>query len=94
MHELSTAQGSLVLEMSSSEDEPMIPGPSRVVPVTVYTHQFVQLMSAITASQTRMDEKFARFQEDIHQGKEEAAAKAFKHACSVQQAIHVTEAWQ
>ena len=37
-------------------------------------------MSAITASQTRMDEKFAQFQGEIRQCREEAAAKALKHA--------------
>ena len=42
--------------------------------------QFTQLMEAITASQTRMDEKFSEFQIEVRQGQEEAAAKALKRA--------------
>ena len=42
--------------------------------------QFTQLMEAITAAQTPMDEKFSEFQVEVRQGMEEAAAKALKRA--------------
>ena len=42
--------------------------------------QFTQLMEAITAFQTRMDEKFSEFQVEVRQGQEEAAVKALKRA--------------
>ena len=48
--------------------------------VSVSAGQFAQLMEAITASQTRMDERFAEFRTEVRQGQEDAAAKALKRA--------------
>ena len=42
--------------------------------------QFAQLMEAIHGTQTRFDKKLEEFKDEVHQGKEEAATKALKHA--------------
>ena len=47
---------------------------------SISSDHFVQIMQAIEASQARMDEKFVRFQAEVRQGQEEAAAKALKRA--------------
>ena len=48
---------------------------------TVNVHvTFSQLMSSISLSQRRMDEKLAQFQEEVRVGQEDAAAKATKKA--------------
>ena len=50
--------------------------------------QFTQLMEAITASQTRMDEKFSEFQIEVRQGQEEAAANEGAKTSSLRKAVH------
>ena len=60
-----------------------IAGPSSSVPaaaVAISSAQFSQLMEAIACSQARMDDKLARFQAEVRQGQEDAAAKAMKRA--------------
>ena len=47
-------------------------------PPVITEHQFVQLMSAISSSQSRMDEKLEQFQAEVRLGQEEAVAKALK----------------
>ena len=69
-----------VSEMSSSEDERTIPGPSGTASVAISPAQFSQLMSAITASQLAVDTKLQQFREEIRRGQEEAATKAVKRA--------------
>lgn len=46
--------------------------------ISISQDQFAQLMGAIGASQTRMDDKFAEFQAEVRRGQEDAAAKALK----------------
>ena len=66
--------------MSNSEDERTTLGPSDTAPVALSADHFTQLMSAITASQSVVDEKLQQFREEIRQGQEEAATKAVKRA--------------
>ena len=42
------------------------------------SEQFAQLLEAIQANQTRMDEKLEEFRAELQQGQEEAASKALK----------------
>ncbi len=46
--------------------------------VGVTPDQFTQLMSAINASETRMGERFTKFQTEVRQGQENIAAKVLK----------------
>ena len=48
--------------------------------VPISPDQFTLLMWAIVSSQTGMDDKFAKFQAEVRQGQEDAAAKALKRA--------------
>ncbi len=48
--------------------------------VAITQDQFAQLMSAISASQTRMDGQFAEFKAEVRQGQEDIASKAVKKA--------------
>ena len=71
--------------MSSNEDDRTFSGPSGsgtsgAAPVALSADHFAQLMSAITASQSVVDEKLQQFREEIRQGQEEAATKAVKRA--------------
>ena len=63
--------------MSDSEEHNASAGTATVA---VSADQFAQLMSAINATQSRLDTKLAEFQEEIRQGQEVAAAKAVKRA--------------
>ena len=63
--------------MSDSEEDDVNTGTATV---TVSANQFAQLMSAINATQSRLDAKLAEFQKEILQGQEVAAAKAVKRA--------------
>lgn len=65
---------------SSSGPSGLAPGLSGSALVTLSADQFAQLMSAISASQTRMDEKLEQFQDEIRHGQEEAASRALKRA--------------
>ena len=50
----------------------------RPAPQVIMEHKFVQLMSANSSSQSRMDEKLVQFQVEVRPGQEEAVAKALK----------------
>ena len=63
--------------MSDSDERDTNAGTSTVA---MSTDQFAQLMSAINATQSRLDAKLADFQEEIRQGQEAAATKAVKRA--------------
>ena len=52
----------------------------QITHAAITEYQFSQLMSAISSSQRRMDEKLAQFQAEVRLGQEEAAAKAVKKA--------------
>ena len=63
--------------MSDYEERDMSAGPSTVA---VSADQFTQLMAAINDTQSRLDAKLAKFEEEVRQGQEDAAAKAPKRA--------------
>ena len=48
--------------------------------IAVSANQFRELMSAITVTKDRMDEKLAKFQDKIRQGQEEAAMRTIKRS--------------
>ena len=52
----------------------------QITHAVITDYQFSQLMSAISSSKRRMDEKLAQFQAKVRLGQEEAAAKAVKKA--------------
>ena len=62
----------------------MNPGPSRNPDpagqdaISVSAGQFAELLAAINNTQKRMDAKLEKFQEEVRQGPEEAAAKVLK----------------
>ena len=69
--------------MSDDDTARGLPGSSssgRAAAVPISPDQFTLLMEAIASSQTRMDDKFAKFQAEVRQGQEDAAAKALKRA--------------
>ena len=51
--------------------------------------KFSQLISTISPSQRRMNEKLAQFQEEVRLGQVEVAPKALKKACCMLYSIHV-----
>ena len=74
-----------------SNDKRVMPGPSgsrstpaneversASRPVAISATQFRELMSAITATQDSVDDKLAKFLEEIQKGQEEAAMRAIK----------------
>ena len=56
----------------------MTSGPSGTASASLSDDHFLQLMAAITVSQSVVDAKLQQFREEIRQGQEEAAAKAVK----------------
>ena len=70
--------------MSDEETLRGLPGPSssgRAAAVPISSDQFALLMEAIASSQMQMEDKFTKFQAEVRQGQEDAAAKALKRAC-------------
>ena len=64
--------------MSMNDD---FPAPPPAVPgLSIAPGQSTQLLEAITSSQTRMEQRFAEFRDEVRQGQEEAATKALKRA--------------
>ena len=64
----------------ASKAKRSVSGHSGSATTTVSADQFRELKSTITAMQDKMDEKPAKFQDEIQQGQEEAVTRATKRS--------------